>query len=518
MISLRRSLGVFAPDGRCRSQACIKNTHFHIISTMLRILLLCPILLLAAGTAGGQDLRLEWERYYLSQLGPSNDVVEGSTSDSQGNVIVVGTTAIPPLDQGIRIAKYDGDGRLLWETTAGAWPTVETKAIAAGPDGATFVVVKTGSQASDGALVFMKYNAYGHAEWTQQYSDDDVWRDQKISLIARDDGSILAAGSARSSATMEYGFLLKMSSGGDHLWTIRHDFSYSRFEDTAVGADGAVYVAGWSKVRSAYPSAPFVHRYDPDGNVQWSAALRETGVARKLVLTDGGRLFAAGDDQGLFLTEVNPETGEGLRTVHRPDADVLADLEVASDGAAYLAGYDLVPSFCKDECPDDFVTVKFDSVGEWQWTSRYKGIECCSERPTELLVDDQSIYVAGVSNGTAVVSYEAATGSENWVIREKSTGMPSLFSSPSGLTLVQTVWRDGNGADFELFNYDIAGNEQWNVYYDGPRVSSDDARAFAVDAAGNSYVAGIGGFGSTYDCLTVSYDSEGKLRWTDRYG
>jgi hypothetical protein len=74
--------------------------------------------------------------------------------------------------------------------------------------------------------------------------------------------------------------------------------------------------------------------------------------------------------------------------------------------------------------------------------------------------------------------------------------------------------------DYSTIKYNSAGVFQWESRYDGPGNNEDVALSIAVDAFGNSYVAGYSLGGSTEtteDIATVKYNSSGVQQWVARY-
>lgn len=70
------------------------------------------------------------------------------------------------------------------------------------------------------------------------------------------------------------------------------------------------------------------------------------------------------------------------------------------------------------------------------------------------------------------------------------------------------------GVDYLTIKYDVNGNVVWTQRYDGPAHGDDEPVAIAVDANGNVYVTGKSqGVGVGYDYATVKYDANGALQW-----
>lgn len=179
---------------------------------------------------------------------------------------------------------------------------------------------------------------------------------------------------------------------------------------------------------------------------------------------------------------------------------------------------------------DDYATIKYDSDGNELWVARYNGPGNALDRPAAIARDaDGNIYVTGESAGKgtgtdyATVKYDAG-GKELWVARYD--GPANLFEQARAIVVdadgnVYVTGRslgDGTQYDFATIKYDPSGKELWVARYDGPASAADEARAIALDADGNVYVAGWSlAAGSGYDFATIKYNPDGKQLWVSRH-
>lgn len=81
-----------------------------------------------------------------------------------------------------------------------------------------------------------------------------------------------------------------------------------------------------------------------------------------------------------------------------------------------------------------------------------------------------------------------------------------------------TSFNAGTGFDLQTVKYDNSGVQQWAVSYNGPNNSIDEARAIALDASGNVYVAGVVHVsGANYDAVLLKYNNSGVFQWAQTY-
>jgi len=179
----------------------------------------------------------------------------------------------------------------------------------------------------------------------------------------------------------------------------------------------------------------------------------------------------------------------------------------------------------------DYATVKYNSSGVQQWSSRYNGPGNSTEYANSIYVDDSgNVYVTGGSIGAslnfdyATVKYNSS-GVQQWAARYNGPGnnLDEAFSiavDGSGNVYV-TGGSTGSSSlnDYVTIKYNSAGVLQWARSYNGTGNNADFAYRLVLDGSANVYVTGWSrGAGATDDdYVTIKYNTSGDSIWVRRY-
>jgi hypothetical protein len=178
----------------------------------------------------------------------------------------------------------------------------------------------------------------------------------------------------------------------------------------------------------------------------------------------------------------------------------------------------------------DYVTIKYHSDGETAWVRRYNGTASGADQASAIAVDGLgNVYVTGHSQGIGggldFLTLKYAPDGEVLWAREyngPASGEDKAFAlvvdGPGNAYVTGKSQGDGTSDDYATVKYHPGGDTAWVRRYNGEANGPDQALAIAVDDSHNVYVAGFSWGGLTsYDHVTVKYDSAGTQLWTRRY-
>lgn len=469
------------------------------------------------------------QRWLARYQGPAlgNGAPSALGVDRGGNIYVTGASGGGGYSDFLTV-KYSKEGSQLWtaryDGAAHAYDVSDDLCV----DTSGNVYVTGTSQESPGSpfhISTIKYSPQGNQEWIKSYTANsygDIAR-----AIALDDKSNVYIVAHSDSLQAPVGLMLKYSSEGILLWTMRDQAEY---QNVVVDRRGSIYTSGWMTKGSTYSA--LMAKYHPSGIRLWRNTYdmpnNETSYASAMCVDSAGNSYATGGTH--------------------PDVPISTD---------------------------DLATVGWDSTGKVQWTARYEGSGSSSDAPQYLAVDAKgNCFVAATSDSAygigLVILKLSRDGTVLWSRR---------FDTPYGYNWPQSISTDAEGnfymlatseevssaSDFLTIKYDADGNNCWSARYraqgsgqnypsalaidghgnvivtgsaygweesfittvkynrDGAQmwvaripISSsfnDEPRAIALDAAGNIYITGgIGG-----ECFTVRYSGDGVEEWSSRY-
>lgn len=219
-------------------------------------------------------------------------------------------------------------------------------------------------------------------------------------------------------------------------------------------------------------------------------------------------------------TQAIPPTEEWVRTYNGAagDSDRVVDAAIDANGNFYVCGNANEATLATPDLA--FVVVKYNAAGDQVWVARYSadGNQTSSTTSAQAMSVDESgnVFVTGKMNSKSMTVKFDATGALQWATATAANG----WSFAIGLDAAGNCFVCGRGStanSFQTIKYNSAGVQQWLRTRTG-----DTGRTIAVDAAGNSHIAGwidVGsGFNSHRDFLTVKYDTAGVEQWARTYG
>ena len=289
------------------------------------------------------------------------DQAGGIATDTLGFIYVIGTQEVGPGNNSVVVIKYDAAGVVQWTDSYnnGISGIHFGKVIKTDLAGNVYALseVESSSELQDYSVMKYLTSSTGNPTWTQTYDADgvsDVPEDIFIDTL----GNLYVTGGAYTSnlaLKQDYYTIKVNSSNGAEIWGKLYNGSGN---DTDIGqsvvsdTNGFVYITGNSV--GAGTAQDFVTvAYDGGGNQKWVFRYQSPGagydVGSKLILDENGEIYASGTS---YLSATN----------------------------------------------NDYVTLKFDSLGNKLWETRFDGPASNADNAIDMFVDaGKNIYITGKS-------------------------------------------------------------------------------------------------------------------------
>jgi len=453
---------------------------------------------LAANTTSYSDTNLTPHTWYTYRARSYNSTDFNPTEYSRYSNEAQGLTTVIPYSPPGWIYFYDGSDN----------GDDYAESIAVGPDNNP--VVTGSSNFTLGTLDYYTVKidrSTAVAQWELRYGSNDNGADVAKAVAVDSNNDVIVSGysdlySINAGQNTNDIYTLKYLStgdpgyGNDYVWADQYD-GPGHDDDRAVAiatiTDNAnnVVVVGYGKNKNGTPETSDDHddiyliKYAPDGSKPWPVQ----------VFDGGGNDYPAS-----VITDLNGDiilTGRSYRT-YNGDTNY------------------------------DIITRKYNgSTGALIWSTIYDNPFPGFDGGVDIAADASgNIYVAGsVSNAsgdldTFLEKYNGADGTSVW-------GSPRFYDGPAhgldeavavgidpldgGIVVGGSRQTSDNDSDFHLLRYNPDGSLVWEKTLE-LRTSYDEAKAMAIDSAGNICLAGnMQSSGSeTTDILAIKYDHSGN--------
>ena len=479
--------------------------------------------------------------------GVANDKPAAMRTDANGNTFVTGRSK-STNDDYYTIA-YNSSGVILWSAVydgAGAGND-RPQALAYDASGNVFVTGQSDVDATaliNYDYVTIKYNSTGTEMWTASYNGIGNNNDIPSDIALDINGNVFVTGKADADATIstnnDYA-TLKYNSTGIQQWvkTFNGSANLSDGANTiAVDASGNCLVSGVSNESTSQKDGTTI-KYNSTGVQQWikyyNAGGDNSDNGSAIAADASGNVYVAGytfgngTDLDICVMKIN-STGD-TAWVRKFDGsagktDLAAAIAVDASGAVYITGY------AKNTLTgNDYITIKYNSIGDTLWTKKYNGTGNGTDKATALFVDGAgNVYVTGYSDSDPSVA-----SNDNYVtVKYNSTGLQLWASSfngtangadrASGIVVdasgnVFVTGKSFNGTNYDMgtVKYNPSGVQQNSIIYSGGN-GDDIPYAIAIDANANIYITGQSAATNLFDdCATLKYNSSLTQTWAQTF-
>lgn len=426
-----------------------------------------PALAWAQRYNGAPDLGDEAVSIAIDASG--NSYVTGSAFEANGTLDIV-TIKYNPSGQQLWLQSFNGAGndndqgeKLILDNAGNVYVTGYSRGATTGND-----------------ITTIKYDNNGIQLWASTYNGAFNGYDYGNSLVVDGLGNVFVTGYETTSNNSTYDWVTIMyNSSGAQQWIDIYNGTGNfndQGKDILVDQNGFIYVVGASDtVYNSFPNTDIVIlKYNLSGALQWRRVYASPtfsyDIPRKmcfdsnynLIIVGYGGLTGQGDN---FYTIKYSNSGNfqwfqsynyAANTYEQP-WDVITD----SLNNIIVTGQGVVSTSTPT---NDYVTVKYNAAGIFQWASRYNGPANNNDWAYAIALDDSlNIFVTGSSKGSGTLS------------------------------------------DVATIKYDPAGNQLYALRYNNSLANKDDAgKAIAVQN-GDIYVTGGSMNITNEDYITLRY-------------
>ncbi len=498
----------------------------------------------------------QWTNAYDSPAA-ADDIVKGLDLGTDGFVAITGYSDVEPalaIQNDITTILYNNSGGVVWtknQTGPGISQDLGNGCLI-DASGNVFVVGQTEDNNLRRDAIILKYDAAGNTAATSFYSGIGDNGDNVRDLEVDGSNNVYICGYSVSKDADRNMFVCKLNNVGDTLWTrqINGTMFGSDEESNALALDasGNVIISGYTK-NAGSSSDITVAKYSPTGTLLWTTLYNgpsnESDRAYDVVTDISGNVFITGktdinnspvitNDQ-VFTARINANGSIAWTAIYDGGNGIDRGrfIRVAPSGNIYVIGRKF------NGTDDDFLVIKYNTLGIQQWAQSINGISG-NDDPHDAEIDAlENVYFTGVSetslNSLQTDYFTAAYNSAGTLLwSENYNGAGNGIDVSEGIEInssgkVFVTGFSDQQSNNEIQNacvticYDATGNEVWNHTYQGTSSIEDVGDDLALDSNGDVFVALHSNLGSVtevnYHLVTLSINPlTGNPQGTAEFG
>ncbi len=485
-----------------------------------------------------------------------DDIPVAMALDPSGNIIIAGNTE-PDTVSGSNnyiTLKFASDGTLIWSTefsrTGVTSGKDEVSGLVVDASGDAYVTGRSYGPANDDDFATVKYSgANGVQQWLQTYNSGNG-NDRATAITLDNGGAVIVTGRSKSGSNDDFRTVKYTTTLGTLQWSKFYNAPANQDDRAlaiAVDASDNVYVTGQSDIdNSSTVNYDFATvKYNSAGTQQWSritgSVFIQDDIPMAMKVDGSGNIFITGrsdQDPGIgddndWMTVMYNTGGtlqwslfKGGSSVGKGDTPGNLVLDGTS---CYVVG-----SLENSGTQKDATVVKYDIIGTETFAKEYNGLGDFNENAKAIVIDsndfsytcgytfyqdhNRDAFINKVDDGGILQCTYIFNGAKN-----DDDEFSDLAIAQNGkIYAVGFTKVSGQKSDFLLVKYDPATCDTlWTRTYDYVG-QSDKAEALALDAVGNIYLTGRSDSApldsiENNDIVTMKYDSNGNLIWTQRF-
>lgn len=486
---------------------------------------------------------ITWQQIYNRGFG--NDRGEDNTTDAFGNIYVTGRSQ-NANDYDAMTIKYNSLGVAQWTKFYQNVNDDYGKTITADATGNVFVGGQSDIDASGTTnydYVTLKYNSAGVQQWASLFGNPVLNAEDPSQIAVDGTGNVFITGKSDmdplAAITTNNFLTVKYNAAGTQQWAVYLSGTATVSDDIAEGmfldAAGNPVVAGGTQNSSTQKDAGIVSYATASGAVNWSKSFNGKGDFTDKVnsiITDKnkniystGYVIDAEQKRDLFCSKIN---AAGVTVWFKTYDFAFDDDEGKAIGIDTLGGIYVCGSSIGSGTSDDYIVLKYDTLGNQLWSYRYNFVNENDVAVSISVLPNGTSFVTGYSDqniSNIVINYDITTiklssaGVQQNLIRYNGAGNGAdravkVFAvNATNIWVTGRMW-NGTNEDAVVIKYNGTLVQQWIGVYSGAANLNDQPRDLFVDATGNSFIAGnTGTAANADDYLAVKYNNSGLQQW-----